>query len=131
MKSLKIYDFAFVNIFVNKSKKHFVSLFTKFASVTIKAIFMRKLFIILTSIFFCINNIYAEEKKREIPPNGNYDNLGLSLIDNPDGFGGTSYTYFHMNWGWYGQHNGWFIDATPESGTSYNYDRENLYISVN
>lgn len=92
---------------------------------------MRKLFIILTSIFFCISNIYAEEKKREIPPNGNYDNLGLSLIDNPDGFGGTSYTYFHMNWGWYGQHNGWFIDATPESGTSYNYDRENLYISVN
>ena len=116
---------------MNKSKKHFVSLFTKFASVTIKAIFMRKLFIILTSIFFCISNIYAEEKKREIPPNGNYDNLGLSLIDNPDGFGGTSYTYFHMNWGWYGQHNGWFIDATPESGTSYNYDRENLYISVN
>ena len=29
--------------------------------VTIKAIFMRKLFIILTSVFFCISNIYAEK----------------------------------------------------------------------
>ena len=67
MRSLKIYDFAFVNIFVNKSKKHFVSLFTKFASVSIKAIFMRKLFIILTSVFFCISNIYAEEKKEKFP----------------------------------------------------------------
>lgn len=76
-------------------------------------------------------NISEYDLYAEYVNNGNYDNLGLSLIDNPDGFGGTSYTYFHMNWGWYGQHNGWFIDATPESGTSYNYDRENLYISVN
>mgnify|MGYP003420748681 CR=1 FL=1 len=74
---------------------------------------------------------YYSRLYAEYVNNGNYDNLGLSLIDNPDGFGGTSYTYFHMNWGWYGLHNGWFIDATPESGTSYNYDRENLYISVN
>lgn len=97
---------------------------------------MKTLHLILMVLLLNLTSqVYAEEKIK-IPDdskweNGNYDNLGLSLIDNPDGFGGTSYTYFHMNWGWYGQHNGWFIDATPESGTSYNYDRENLYISVN
>lgn len=64
MKSLKIYDFAFVNIFVNKINKHLVSIFTKFASINQKSTFMRKLFIILTSIFFCISNIYAEEKRK-------------------------------------------------------------------
>lgn len=39
--------------------------------------------------------------------NGRYGNLGLSLIDNPDGFGGITYpASFHMNWGWGGMHNG-------------------------
>jgi hypothetical protein len=60
MRSLKIYDFAFVNIFVNKSKKHFVSLFTKFASVTIKAIFMRKLFLFLYNLIL-LENILAKQ----------------------------------------------------------------------
>ena len=118
MRSLKIYDFAFVNIFVNKSKKHFVSLFTKFASVTIKAIFMRKLFIILTSVFFCISNIYAEEKKREIPPNGNWENTNDRNTSSPQLYQDDSSVYVYSE----KQLDNLTIGIIDMQGNTYHYE---------
>ena len=63
--------------------------------------------------------------------NGRYDNLGLSHIDNPDGFGGTTYpASFHMNWGWGGMYNGWFHHAKPAPDMDFSQTRKNLYVSI-
>lgn len=56
---------------------------------------MRKLFIILTSVFFCISNIYAEEKKREIPPNGNWENTNDRNTSSPQLYQDDSSVYVY------------------------------------
>lgn len=46
---------------------------------------------------------------------------------NPNAVGGTSYLYYHMNWGWRnGSSNGWFAF----NGISYQYSRKNYFIST-
>ena len=53
--------------------------------------------------------------------------MGYTLIDNPGAFGGSSYTYFHMNWGWKGTNDGWFVENNIEYTTS----RKDIYVSIN
>ncbi len=48
----------------------------------------------------------------------------------PDGstIGGGGYLWFHMNWGWGGQNNGWFGYASADSGNgNYQYKRDMVY----
>lgn len=61
--------------------------------------------------------------------NGSYDNFGETLLDLPGGFGGISYTTFHMNWGWGGSYDGWYTGADPTSDRDYKYRRQNIYVS--
>ena len=72
-------------------------------------------------------NIAEYEYYVEYITNGSYNNLGYTLIDNPGAFGGSSYTYFHMNWGWKGTNDGWFVDNNIEYTTS----RKDIYVSIN
>jgi len=38
---------------------------------------------------------------------------------------GNMYLFFHMNWGWGGQHNGWFGLTNANSGNgNYQYKRQ-------
>lgn len=46
----------------------------------------------------------------------------------------SSYTLFHMNWGWSGDYDGWFYDqniaVTRSDGTyNFSYDRKEMYIN--
>lgn len=59
--------------------------------------------------------------------NGKYDNLGYTLIDNPGSFGYTTYSYFHMNMGWYGTDDGWYLDNNVLHPTN----RKDIYVSIN
>ena len=118
MKSLKIYDFAFVNIFVNKINKHLVGIFTKFASINQKSTFMRKLFIILTSIFFCISNIYAEEEKREIPPDGNWGKTNDRDTSSPQLYQSESSVYVYSE----KQLDNVTIGITDMQGNTHHYE---------
>lgn len=61
--------------------------------------------------------------------NGSYDNLGETSPNLPGSFGGISYTFFHMNWGWGGTHDGWYTNAAPTDNRDYKYRRQNLYIN--
>lgn len=61
-----------------------------------------------------------------------YTNDGLNLIVNPGTTGGVSYTRFHMNWGWGGTANGWYINPTPttkDGDFDFTTDRKNLFVS--
>lgn len=59
--------------------------------------------------------------------NGKYDNLGYTLIDNPGSFGYTTYSYFHMNMGWDGTDDGWYLDNNVLHPTN----RQDIYVSIN
>ncbi|WP_279166449.1 C10 family peptidase [Phocaeicola coprophilus] len=59
--------------------------------------------------------------------NGKYDNLGYTLIDNPGSFGYTTYSYFHMNMGWDGTDDGWYLDNNVLHPTN----RKDIYVSIN
>ena len=76
-----------------------------------------------------IHNSSEYEYYVEYLYNGSYDNFGETLIDLPGGFGGISYTFFHMNWGWGGTHDGWYTGADPTSDRDYKYRRQNIYVS--
>jgi hypothetical protein len=40
----------------------------------------------------------------------------------------VSITWFHMNWGWGGQNNGWFGYASADSGNlNFQYKRDMVY----
>lgn len=51
--------------------------------------------------------------------------ISYNSIDNPDTISGTSYTYYHCNWGWGADDTTWYI----LSNTSYQYSRKNYLIS--
>lgn len=56
----------------------------------------------------------------------------INLIVNPGTTGGVSYTRFHMNWGWGGDANGWYINPTPttkDGDFDFTSDRKNLFVS--
>ena len=72
---------------------------------------------------------------------------GWNSIDSPYDYGGQSYTYYHINWGWGGTSNGWFADVSNSkegyydntySGPNdpntqqghYEHSRKNFYISI-
>ncbi|WP_456086495.1 C10 family peptidase [Parabacteroides sp.] len=76
-----------------------------------------------------ISNSSEYEYYVEYLYNGSYDNFGETLLDLPGGFGGISYTTFHMNWGWGGRHDGWYTGANPTSDKDYKYRRQNIYVS--
>ena len=59
--------------------------------------------------------------------NETYDNLGYTLIDLPGSFGYKTHFKFHMNWGWGGTNNGWFID----NDVYYPTNRKNIYVRTN
>lgn len=59
-----------------------------------------------------------------------YMNYGLTLMTNPGGCGGTSYSNFHMNWGGNGSYDGWYIIPTP-GPHDYSKDRQDLYVRPN
>ena len=52
-----------------------------------------------------------------------------SVIVYPESF--TVFNYFHMNWGWYGNNNGYFYqDNVSVNSTNFNVDRKNLIIDA-
>ncbi|MBQ2966195.1 MAG: C10 family peptidase [Bacteroidales bacterium] len=52
-----------------------------------------------------------------------------SAIVYPESF--TVFNYFHMNWGWYGNNNGYFYqDNISVNSTNFNVDRKNLIIDA-
>lgn len=63
----------------------------------------------------------------EWQPNGNGNFIpGWGTINNPNNYGGVVYTCSHMNWGWGGKCNGWFINNTkPDSGNEYDNPNSN------
>ena len=53
-----------------------------------------------------------------------------NTMDSPGVLGGIGYLYFHMNWGWGGNHDGWFAFNNVNSGNgNYQYARQNFYIT--
>lgn len=55
---------------------------------------------------------------------------GWNTMDSPGVLGGIGYLYFHMNWGWGGNHDGWFAFNNVNSGNgNYQYARQNFYIT--
>ena len=82
-----------------------------------KMIKLLLLFLLLAGISFQAN---ADEKER-IPK--------VSALM-PYEYGYSS-LYFHMNWGWGGNYDGWFnydTDQPAEGESNYEHNRENLYI---
>lgn len=80
----------------------------------------------------------------EWQPNGNGSFVsGWGTINSPDVYGGVVSSYSHMNWGWGGKCNGWFIsDTSINSAVGFDYPymdnsgdddyehaRKNFYIS--
>jgi hypothetical protein len=67
----------------------------------------------------------------EWQPNGNgVFTTGWNTMDSPGVLGGIGYLYFHMNWGWGGNHDGWFAFNNVNSGNgNYQYARQNFYIT--
>lgn len=61
----------------------------------------------------------------EWQPNGNGNFIsGWGTIDNPNNYGGVVFTSSHMNWGWGGECNGWFVNNTkPNSSNEYDYPK--------
>jgi hypothetical protein len=63
-----------------------------------------------------------------------YSNNYDSMPGNPwDGNPATNYSYgwtqYYMNWGWAGQHNGWYSNLHPTpSDYNFSYNREDFYI---
>ena len=55
---------------------------------------------------------------------------GMYTYNNPGVIGGsTPYYSFYMNWGWYGDDDGWFVgNNVNPSNTGYNYIRYNVYV---
>ena len=63
--------------------------------------------------------------------NGNFV-PGWGTFDIPNDYGGVSYSYSHMNWGWNGACNGWFSnDTSPGSGIDYDNPKMNNSESSN
>lgn len=57
-------------------------------------------------------------------------NTGWNTMNSPGVLGGIGYLYFHMNWGWGGNHDGWFAFNNVNSGNgNYQYARQNFYIT--
>ena len=83
---------------------------------------MRKLFIILTSVFFCISNIYAEEKKREIPPNGNWENTNDRNTSSPQLYQDDSSVYVYSE----KQLDNLTIGIIGMQGNTYHYEVTNV-----
>lgn len=77
-----------------------------------------------------IRNIAEYEYYVEYLVNNSYNNLGETLIENPGGAGGISYTRFHYNWGWGRDFIGWYIGVNPTDDRNYYIDRQNIYVSV-
>ena len=79
---------------------------------------MRKLFIILTSIFFCISSIYAEEEKRKIPPDGNWEKTNERDISSPQLYQSESFVYVYSE----KQLDNLTIGITDMQGNTYHYE---------
>lgn len=63
--------------------------------------------------------------------NPSYSSCGFPNYLAPTTNSGSGHIYFHMNWGWYGENNGWFSgdSAKATDDRNYQYNRENLYVS--
>lgn len=59
-----------------------------------------------------------------------YTNYGETFLENPGGCGWSSNIQFHMNWGWYGNNDGWYVVPTPDM-YDFTYGRQNLYVHPN
>jgi hypothetical protein len=64
-------------------------------------------------------------------PNGNGTfTTGWHSMDSPGVLGGLVYLYFHMNWGWNGNHDGWFAFESANSGNGdFEHSRLDFYIT--
>ena len=80
---------------------------------------MRKLFIILTSIFLCISSIYAEaEEKRKIPPDGNWEKTNDRDTSSPQLYQSESSVYVYSE----KQLDNVTIGITDMQGNTYHYE---------
>ena len=80
---------------------------------------MRKLFIILTSIFLCISSIYAEaEEKRKIPPDGNWEKTNDRDTSSPQLYQSESSVYVYSE----KQLDNVTIGITDMLGKTYHYE---------
>ena len=63
--------------------------------------------------------------------NPSYSSCGIPAYWAPQSSSGWGQKFLYMNWGWYGQYNGWFggDSVNPTEDRNYQYDRENLYVS--
>ena len=64
-------------------------------------------------------------------PNGNGTFIpGWNSMDSPGVLGGVVYLYFHMNWGWGGNNDGWFAFNDVNSGNGdFEHSRLDFYIT--
>lgn len=62
-----------------------------------------------------------------------YDNgkfiPGWNTKENPDVLGGIIRFYFHINWGWGGNHDGWFSSTTDSGNGNFKHSRKDFYIT--
>jgi hypothetical protein len=59
-----------------------------------------------------------------------YSNQGYSSPSNPITSTTFNALYFSMNWGWAGDHDGWFLSSNVNSGNgNYQYGRINFYVT--
>jgi len=67
----------------------------------------------------------------EWQPDGNgIFTTGWNTMDSPGVLGGIGYLYFHMNWGWGGNQDGWFAFNDINSGNgNFKYARQDFYIT--
>lgn len=63
--------------------------------------------------------------------NGSFE-PGWYSFESPDRVGSNNnYRHFHMNWGWGGGYDGWYLGHSADYGSiDYRYNRKNYYISV-
>lgn len=79
------------------------------------------------------NLVEAHGYKLEVPSEGGGTITSLTNIHSaivyPESF--TVFNYFHMNWGLYGNNNGYFYqDNVSVNSTNFNVDRKNLIIDA-
>ena len=79
---------------------------------------MKKLSFILITMFFCINNLYAEKKKDPIPKDGTWEQTNDRSNNSPQLYQDDSYVYVYSE----KQLDNLYIGITDMQGNTYHYE---------
>ena len=75
------------------------------------------------------NNIFCFFTEWQPYGNGVFEG-GWNSLENPYILEGVRYLYFHMNWGWGGSNDGWYVFNDVNTGNSnFEHSRKDFYIS--